>query len=289
MIIDSHQHVFWHGKDDRGLVEDMAQQGIDQAWLLTWDIPPEHWDPIYAGVLNPAHIRIDGSHPGIPLSDLLVARDRYPEKFLVGYCPNPALANAPAMLESAVRIHDIKVCGEWKFRMLIDDPRCIELFRTAGSLGLPVVLHLDSPWIAGKFQADWHGGTIENLERALRACPETRFIGHAPGFWREIASEADNAGEKYPTGKISEKGPLWQIFERNSNLLADLSAQSGLNALRRDAGRAAELVRSYSDRLLFGRDYYGGELAAFLSTLDLSDDQKEKIYFKNALSLLKTT
>ena len=32
------------------------------------------------------------------------------------------------------------------------------------------------------YQRSWYGGTIENLERALRSCPETRFIGHAPGF-----------------------------------------------------------------------------------------------------------
>ena len=35
MIIDSHQHVFWHGRDDAGLVADMDQHGIDLAWLLT--------------------------------------------------------------------------------------------------------------------------------------------------------------------------------------------------------------------------------------------------------------
>ena len=39
-IIDSHQHVFWHNRDDKGLVQDMDEHGIETAWLLTWEIPP---------------------------------------------------------------------------------------------------------------------------------------------------------------------------------------------------------------------------------------------------------
>lgn len=265
----------------------MDAHGIEQAWLLTWEVPAEHFDPANAGLLNPAHIRPDGTHPGIPLSDLLVARDHYPEKFLVGYCPNPAMPNAASALEAAVKIHDVRVCGEWKFRMLIDDPRCIELFRTAGSLGLPVVLHLDVPWLAGEYQRDWHGGTIENLERALVACPETNFIGHAPGFWREIAAESGNSG-KYPLGPVAAPGRLGPLFERNANLYADLSAQSGLNALRRDPAYAREFLARYGDRLLFGRDYYGGELAAFLAGLGLLGALMERIGRENARSLVRS-
>ena len=39
MLIDSHQHVFWHGRDDAGLVADLDEFGIDFAWLLSWDMP----------------------------------------------------------------------------------------------------------------------------------------------------------------------------------------------------------------------------------------------------------
>lgn len=37
LLIDSHQHVFWHGRDDVGLVADLDAHGIEKAWLLTWD------------------------------------------------------------------------------------------------------------------------------------------------------------------------------------------------------------------------------------------------------------
>lgn len=285
MIIDSHQHVYWHGKDDRGLVEDMDTHGIQQAWLLTWEIPIQDFQTKYSGLLNPVHIRPDGTHPGITLGDLLIARDRFPERFILGYCPDPTKPNAPDLLEAAVKIHGIKICGEWKFRLLIDDPRSIELFRKAGKLGLPVVLHLDVPWLNGAYQPEWYGGTVDNLERALIACPETKFIGHAPGFWREIAPATDEC-DIYPTGKILTGGRLHQIFAKYPNLHADLSAQSGLRALKRDPQYAREFVLRFAERLLFGRDYYGGELSAFLDTLALPDIVKNQIYGGNAQNLL---
>lgn len=285
MTIDSHQHVFWHGKNHHELVADMDEQRIDQAWLLTWEIPPSDFNPSYSGVLNPAHVRPDGTHPGIPLSDLLFTRDHYPERFLIGYCPDPAKTNAPALLESAVKIHGVKVCGEWKFRMLIDDPRCIEMFHVAGALKLPVVLHLGVPWLNGRYQNEWYGGTVENLERALIECPDTQFIGHAPGFWQEISASA-SASDKYPEGTIDAPGRLHQLFDTYPNLHADLSAQSGLRALKRDPAHARDFVNRYSDRLLFGRDFYGSELVDFLGTLELADAVAQKIYAGNALRLM---
>src|SRR6185369_2427231 len=94
VMIDSHQHVFWHGRDDAGLIADMDAQGIDLAWLLSWEVLPHEDEAVYHGVLNPAHRRVDGTHPGIPLSDLLLARAHYPERFVVGYCPHPLIGNA---------------------------------------------------------------------------------------------------------------------------------------------------------------------------------------------------
>jgi predicted TIM-barrel fold metal-dependent hydrolase len=38
--------------------------------------------------------------------------------------------------------------------------------------------------------------------------------------------------------------------------------------------------------LLFGRDYYGGDLLQFLETLDLPTAVQERIFFENAARLL---
>ncbi len=291
MIIDTHQHVFWHGRDDRGLVADMDEHGIDLAWLLSWEVPPFEDNGTYHAVLNPIHARVDGTHAGIPLSDLLLVRDRYPKRFEVGYCPHPAIGHAPKLFEAAVKIHGVRICGEWKFRMLFDDPRCLELFRVAGRLGCPVVLHLDVPYLSDKegkpaYFKNWYGGTIDNLERALQACPETIFIGHAPGFWREISGDADKDARVYPKGRVKKGGRLMPLFERYPNLYADLSAGSGLAALRRDSRHARIFLERFADRLLFGRDIYGGDLLTYLKARKLPRKVFDAILYKNAKRLL---
>lgn len=292
MLIDSHQHVFWHGRDDAGLVDDLDEQGIDLAWLLSWEIHPEEDSPGYHGVLNPEHLRADGTHAGIPLADLIRARNRYPDRFLLGYCPHPCHGDAPYLLEAAHRMHGARICGEWKFRVPLDDPRCLNLFRKAGELQMPVVLHLDVPYLpeektgAPLYQPRWYGGTVANLERALRACPETIFIGHAPGFWREISGDADEAPQPYPQGPIVPGGRLTQLLETHANLYADLSAGSALRALKRDPQFSRDLLERFSDRFLFARDYYGGELMAFLRTLKLSETSWEAIAGGNAQRLV---
>jgi predicted TIM-barrel fold metal-dependent hydrolase len=291
-MIDTHQHVFWHGRNDADLVADMDAHGIRQAWLLSWEVAPDEDARVYHGVLNPLHARPDGTHAGIPLADLLLARDRYPDRFVVGYCPHPLQPEAPRLLEAAYHIHRVRVCGEWKFRLLFDDPRCLELYRKAGELGCPVVLHLDVPYLPHPetglpvYQHNWYGETVENLERALRSCPETLFIGHAPGFWREISGDAASDPNVYPTGPIREGGRLAALFEQYANLYADLSAGSALGALKRNPEHARAFLCRFSDRLLFGRDYYGGDLLQFLKDLDLPVAVQERIFHENARRLL---
>lgn len=291
MIIDSHQHVFWHGRDDAGLVADMDEQKIDFAWLLSWDVPQDEGVKSYRHVFNPQHFANDGTHPGLPFSDILTAKHRYPDRFICGYLPDPRVHNAPAVFENAVNMHGVKICGEWKLQMLFDDPRCLELFRKAGDLGCPVVLHLDVPFLMDpethrmKYQSIWYGGTIDNLERALIECPDTIFIGHAPGFWREISGDADSDPTSYPRGPLVPGGKLIPLFERRPNLYADLSAGSALNNLRRNSEWSTKFLCDFSDRILFGRDYYGGDLNEFLTSLDLPQDVCDKLYFGNALRL----
>jgi len=289
-IVDSHQHVCWHHRNARGLVDDLDQHGIDYAWLLSW-LPDPGNAQSSSRTLNPINVRLDGTQDGITLRDIVDTKQAWPDRFVVGYCPNPRWPEAPDMLRSAYHMHGARVCAEWKFHLLFDDPRCLEVFKVAGELKMPVVLHLDVPYLkneAGRmgYQPGWFGGTIDNLERALLACPETIFIGHAPGFWREISADAGECTEQYPSSKVVMTGKLYGLFEKHTNLYADLSAGSGLTALKRDPEHAPGFVRKFADRLLFGRDYYGGDLLKFLRSLDLEDDVIEKLYWRNAESLV---
>jgi predicted TIM-barrel fold metal-dependent hydrolase len=290
-LVDDHQHAFWLDRDDAGLVQDLDEQDIDYAWLLTWEIPPDQHDPNQTAILNPNNIRADGTHAGLTLQDVITAHHHFPARFIPGYCPYPALPNACDLLRAAAKIHGVRICGEWKFRMLVNDPRTLELFRVAGELHMPVLLHFDVPYLPGPdgrpvYQKQWYGGTVENLEATLRACPGTNFIGHAPGFWREISANADQDPTAYPKGPITGPGRLYRLFETYPNLFADLSANSGRTAIARDPVHGRNFILRFADRLLFGRDGHGGDLWQFLQTLDLPQDVLDKTCFRNAERLV---
>ena len=291
MIIDIHQHAHWLGYNDAGLIADMDSQGIDYAWLLTWEIAPEEFRDRWLDNFNPAHVRPDGTHPGLTLEDVLSARDRYASRFVAGYAPHPAKGDAAALFEAAVQTHSVRICGECKFRMLLDDPRCLELFKKAGELACPVLFHMTPPYLpdgqGGKrYNTEWFGGTVDNLEQAMQVCPETVFIGHAEGFWREISGTAGTEPSTKPTCPVNPGGRLISLFEQYANLYGDLSAKSGRNALNRDPGFAKDFLIRFADRLLFGRDETGNKLRAFLDGLDLPEETQRKIYYENAKRLV---
>jgi predicted TIM-barrel fold metal-dependent hydrolase len=286
MIIDAHQHVFWHGHDDEAVVRSMDEHGIDVSWLLTW----EGWadeinEEAYAESMDPR----DG-RAWLPLKGVMEACRRYPDRFVPGYCPNPRDPHAPKRLEAAVRIFGVKICGEWKFRIPFDDPRCIALFWKAGELNLPVTFHLDVPFLPAStsrtLEPYWYGGTIANLERVLQQCPDTIFLGHAPGFWRELADDADTNPDMYPDGPVSSDGKLWGLFDSYPNLWADLSAGSARLALSRDMEIGRKFVEKYHERLLFGRDCFDGDMMALLKEMDLSEEIFRRITETNATTLL---
>ena len=293
MVIDSHNHVNYHGYDADALVAEMDGYGIDVTWLLTWYLPPSEDVPGTHGAFSPTSFRPDGTHAGATLPELLAARDRHPSRFVAGYCPCPHEGSAPALFQAAYDNHGVRVCGEWSYRMLLDDPRSIELFRRVGELGCPVVLHIDAPYLsdaAGRlvYQPHWYGGDMGALERALIACPETVFVGHAPGFWRYISGGAEHDTATYPAGPIVPGGRLFDLLDAHENLWADLSAGSGLTALSRDVDHAREFILRHATRLLYGRDAHGNDLREFLGALDLPADVLSLLLCENAARLVST-
>jgi len=286
MIIDAHNHIYYHGLNAEGVLDEMDRFGFDLTWLLTWYLPPSEHIPNSHRTFNPSNVRPDGTHEGTTLNDLSRACEKYPNRFIAGYCPCPTEGNAAAQFEAAVTMHNVRICGEWSYRTVLDDPRAIELFQTAGSLNAPVVLHIDTPYLNGIYQEDWYGGEIDTLDRALEKCPHTIFVGHAPGFWRHISGDEKTDPQKYPSGPVTPNGRLFDLLKRHKNLWADLSAGSGLNALKRQDDGGRDFLITYQDRLLFGRDAPGNDLQEYLNTLNLPDDVAEKIYYKNALRLV---
>jgi predicted TIM-barrel fold metal-dependent hydrolase len=283
MIIDAHCHVFWHGHDDHRTVRNMDQYGIDKAWLLTWDAPADEYDPVYHSILNP-------TTTGMPLQDVITAVNHYPDRFVPGYAPDPRRPNACDLLRAAREVHGVRVCGEVKARVCYGSPDAITLFHQCAELRMPVVFHLNVILPGNKPQTSrqwWYGGDIGSIERMLQQCPETVFIGHAPGFWREISGDADDHAELYPKDRpVTPGGRLLRLMDAYPNLCCDISARSGLYALQRDLKVATDFLTRYQNRVLYGRDLWENVHLEFLRSLNLPSAVFAKITSGNALRLV---
>ncbi|MBR6748324.1 MAG: amidohydrolase family protein [Clostridia bacterium] len=288
MIIDCHNHADWHRHNLTKFVENMDRYHIDKTWLLTWESPEDEYSPSYNQNVN-----VDAAREGGPISfaRTLSYVERCPERFVLGFAPDPRRPNSIDRLKAAVSIYGAKVCGEVKLRMMYDNPDAIRMWRVAGELGLPVTFHFDYEFDApdGRMYPRpnyWYGGGIDCFERVLKLCPETNFLGHAPGFWSHISGDDlyDKVG--YPKGPVLPGGRIPEMMEKYPNLYCDMSAGSGCNALSRAPEFGRQFILTWQDRIVYARDYFDNIHQEFLNSLNLPAEVLDKIYYKNALKLI---
>ena len=284
-VIDIHCHPNWLGHNGAAIIENMDAAGIDKAWLISWEAPDREISPNYYEANSPLGL-------SIRFADVINLCERYPDRFIPGTTVDPRDPHAHAKLKAAVDIHGVKVFGEFKLRMRYDDPDCLRLFQYVGELGLPVIFHLDVTFPRHEVPDErqwWYGGSLENMEPALKLCPDTTFIGHAPGFWREISGDADQETESYPREKpIVPGGLIIQYLNQYPNLNCDLSAGSAYTAMTRDLEFTRKFMIDYQDRLLFGRDAFDNRMYDLLISLDLPDEAPGKILSGNAVRMIGT-
>lgn len=289
MLIDTHNHPNFHGHGAAKILQNMAEQGIDQMWLLTWETPATEYD-----IFLNQHAMPPTAESGIPLADVLSVGAAAPDRFVLGYAPHPKRPDAIDRIKAAVELYGVRLAGEYKSRVVFDDPDSIRLLRAFGQLRLPVTIHLEYPieytsTLGGAnypWRHWWYGGTIEALERAVADCPETTFICHGPGWWSHISRDDLFDKHMYPTAPVVPGGKNPAMLEKYPNLYADLSAGSGFNALTRSVEFGRQYIVEHADKLLFGRDGFDTRLIDHLRSLNLPDDVMAKITHENALRLL---
>ena len=178
-------------------------------------------------------------------------RTQYPRRFL-GWFASTDITKPEAedLLTKAVKAGAIGL-GELKSHVAAAGPELRRMYALAAELGVPILVH---------FQEVPHTPTegtfatgFKDFEVMLKSYPKTRFIGHADAFWANIS--ADYANESaYPSGKIKRGGITDKLLSDYPNLFADLSANSGNNALSRDPEFAEGFLRRHQDKLIFGSD-----------------------------------
>lgn len=288
-IIDVHNHPDWHGHDLNKFIANMDAHHIEKTWILSWECEKHAYAKSYSHAI-PAELLGSPTGP-IPFSRCLSYVERAPERFILGYCPDPTQPDACERLEAANKIYGARICGELKSRTMYDSPDCIRLFRLAGELKMPVIFHLQydmrsschEPW------DEWWGGTIDSVERALQACPDTIFLGHAPGFWIHISGDDLFKTTNYPpdNAPVLPGGRVPELLKKYPNLMCDMSAGSGCRSLSRDPAFAKKFLTEFQDRVCYARDYFDNQHQEFLNSLDLPESVLAKIYAGNAERLLE--
>jgi len=284
MVIDAHNHPDWHGHDLDRHLENMDRNGIDKCWILSWECPDDEYDP---AAYNKAMLRLD-KHGPIPFARCLSYAERARDRFVLGYAPDPRRPDAIDSLQAAVAIHGVQVYGELKLRMMFDNLDAMRMYRYCGEAGLPVTVHIDYEFASGGSYPRpnyWYGGGIEPYERAVDGCPETIFIGHAPGFWGHWSADDRPDVDIYPTGSVEPGGKVVEMMRTYPNLWCDLSAGSAKRAMQRDTEYTVQFLLEFQDRILYGRDDFDNDQQELLRGLGLPDDVLTKILSGNALKL----
>lgn len=266
-MIDCHMHIHWFGYGPTKAVRHMDRLGVERAWLLGWQTIETGREPAHNTMTNRRTYN---------------AVKKFPDRF-IPFCSVDPLSKDPEKQVRRWAERGFRGFGEHKVRLRIDNPDSVALYRLAGELGWPVLIHIDIYHPQVPF---WYNHNVEALEGVLRQCPEVTFIGHGPGFWREISGDADSAPPGYPTGKVTRGGRLIKLLERYPNLYCDLSARSGLNAISRDPAFGRRFLIKYHRRILYGTDMFTSDLIDYLRTLDLPEEVFRAITRENALRLV---
>jgi len=195
-------------------------------------------------------------------------------------CGNPE-EDLPRIIE-AYRDAGCRGFGEHKPGLPIDHPRSKIIYDACGRLGLACLLHFDN-----LHNVDDLG--LPRFEALLKEFPETVFIAHGPGWWREISGDV-LWEDGYPTRPMKEGGRVGALLSQYPNLYGDLSAGSGFNALNRDLDHARRFAQEHWRRLLFGTDLLApgqeAPIVELLSQLGLSDEQYQAVAHANLERLL---
>ncbi len=168
-----------------------------------------------------------------------------PGLFARSVAADPAAPGVDQVLRKAIAAGAISI-GEVKYNLAVDSPEMRRVYDIAAELKVPVMMHIES--YPGAYSTGY-----EHFDAMLKAYPKANFIGHGPLFWAHISAEVP-ADKGYPAGQVKRGGLTDRWLAEFPNFYADMSANSGRNALARDEEFARDFLARQQDKLIFGSD-----------------------------------
>jgi predicted TIM-barrel fold metal-dependent hydrolase len=279
-IIDIHQHLNYSGRSDDALLAHQRAMGATTTILLP------------AG----RSVSTASTHQGV--SNGLQAEAHGNER-----CQRFAAAHEAEYRHAANEVPDVEgaaqeiaryldrgglLIAELKFGVECDSPEMQRIYQLAQAHRVPVLMH----W---QFQMYNYG--FERFPTMLEKYPQVNFLGHAQTWWAHIdRNYRDDPARLYPTGPVTRGGLTDRYLSDYANCYGDLSAGSGLNALRRDEGFTRDFLTRHQDKLVFGSDCsdvegsgpkcQGAQTIATIRRLAGTHAIERKLLFDNAKKLM---
>jgi predicted TIM-barrel fold metal-dependent hydrolase len=235
-IIDMHQHTNYHGRSAEELLSHQRTMGITTTILLPAGSPIKS-RATHQGKSNGLAARAGGNE-----TVLEMAR-QYPKEFLFGANEVTDLPTARREIEKYLKLGAV-IIAEQKFNVECDSEQSRDLYALAAEHQVPILLH---------FQYQTYNLGFERFDKILKEFPKTNFIGHAQTWWGNIDKNHDQA-QLYPKGKVTPGGLTDRYLRDFPNMFADLSADSGFNALTRDEDHTRSFLERHQDKLIYGSD-----------------------------------
>jgi uncharacterized protein len=176
--------------------------------------------------------------------------EKRPNRFARSVTGDPAAPDTARAFQQALQKGAVSI-GELKYHLALDSPEMRRVYDIAAEMRAPVMIHIQNfPHFAGELP--YNTGYPE-FDKILRAYPKTNFIGHADLFWAHISADVPT-DRGYPAGPIKPGGLTDRWLSDFPNLYADISANSGNNALSRDLDFSREFIVRHRSKLIFGSD-----------------------------------
>jgi predicted TIM-barrel fold metal-dependent hydrolase len=176
--------------------------------------------------------------------------ERRPGHFARSVATDPSQPDADKLLRDAIK-HGAVSIGELKFHLALDSPEMRRVYDIAAELQVPVMMHIQTfPHFDGELP---YNTGYTQFDKVLRAYPRTNFIGHGDLFWAHISADVPT-DRGYPAGPIKKGGLTDRWLSDFPNFYADMSANSGNNALSRDTEFSPGFITRHKSKLIFGSD-----------------------------------
>ncbi len=278
-IIDIHQHLAFHERDDTIFMKHQDTMGIGKTVLLPAGRPVKR-PSTRNGSANGLAAKVSGNEPAAALAA------KHPDKYIYFCNEVPDLPETKSVLEKWLK-KDARGIGEQKFHLECDSKEMQLIYQIAKEFDVPVLMHI---------QHNTYNLGFERLHKMLEKYPTVNFIGHAQTWWGNVDKNHDQKA-MYPKGKVTPGGLTDKLLADYPNIYGDLSAGSGHNAFKRDEEQGSAFLHRHQDKLCLGTDCAdnvgesikcsGAQQIAIVRKLVPEADVRKKIYSTNAQKIIR--